>query len=293
MPPANQPQSGPVLHSSPFVQPLVLVSLAGALLIGMGIGYLVFAADRTTENIGTSSMQNEEINTGGSINPATEQFANFYCIRLNKDLNVGSGASTGDMTEVKQLQHFINYYFATRLHVFNGGLKEDGIFGPETAAEVIKVKKWPHFESVKDRSSLVESDTRRIITELTCEQSDSITIPIEFSVSAIANDENKTRIIAPTVKEINTNIDKRPIVPGSYGGLSIELENPIDTKVLGVDFSKGNFFSGCDDTIIGIATLSKVKQKFVTDYPAGKALTMSARLDSLTGVKIQPAACGD
>lgn len=234
-----------------------------------------------TQTTNTPVVQSATVHSG--------KFADFSCIQLPKDLSVNGDSAVGTISEVKQLQHFLNTYFYTR----KSGLEEDGVFGPSTAQKVVELKKWPHFESAQNKSSVVDSETRKIITDLTCEKNGSITVPIEFSVSAFANDANKTRIIADTVKEINTYVQKTTILPGSYGAFDIELDNPIDTKTLGIDFSKGNFFSGCDDTIIGTATLSDVKQKFVNDFPAGKALTMSAHLDSLTKLEIKEAACGD
>jgi hypothetical protein len=276
-----------------FFSTRILIAIVFTLIVlGGGTYYLVqqnssSPVDTSLEKKVTSPSVNDSskiaVKTQPKIN--VKQLPGFNCINLTKDLNTGAPSTV----EVKQLQHFLNSYFDMR----GSNLQEDGVFGPLTAQKVIELKKWPRFSTVTDKTSLVDSQTRKIISELTCVSTGSVTAEIEFDVSGFANDAQKTRIIVDSVDAVTTDIRGGVTLPGSYGSFNVALENPIQTKNLGIDFSNASMFGGCGKSVVGIAHLSNINQKLINDYPAGKALTMSAHLDSLTDVKVKDTVCGD
>lgn len=289
-----------------FVGTGVLIAIVfGLIMLGGGVYYVVqqnsssaVAIDTETQdvlapakNAPQTPVKTQPIKTPNT-QPTTanpEQLSGFSCIRLTKDLNTDTDSSAGTVSEVKQLQHFLNNYFDMR----GSNLEEDGIFGQLTAEKVIELKKSPRFALVTDKSNVVDSQTRKVISELTCESTVSLTAEIEFGVSGFANDVEKTRIIVESVSAATTDIHGATTLPGSYGSFNLELDNPIQTKNLGIDFSKADMFGGCGKSVVGVAHLSNINQKLVNNYPAGKALTMSAHLDSLTSVKVKDTVCGD
>lgn len=217
-----------------------------------------------------------------------EDLDDFYCIRFTKDLHEGDGAFGPGDPQVKQLQHFINRF----LHITDEALKEDGVFGPRTAAKVGELKQHPQFIAVADQSSTIDQETRHLIARSTCTDSSPITIPIEFDISAVDPREQQEYLVAAPVNKITVN-DSSIVVPGSYGNANIVLDNPIDPKTLGINFSKGNFFNGCSDSIIAHATLDTVRPTSVSLDTVDPALSLGAHVQNLSDIKIKSRFCGD